>query len=308
LQDNFFQDKDTMENTQEQSVSTPERQRISESHTETLSVTRSVDCIVLEGDLAVFRVARTHVFDNAQAPANFKAMMPDSAQQGFAKVRDIRAYLKGKVSTIKTQDKLQLVSPEFRARAQRDGFVAAWEQEGKQHVTGQLFEAFEQGTVQLDDLVTPDYGGHMLFDRKGGVLPTALYFDYMNGNFRNGAYDLAKAIEVLKLDPRVRQVYTGRSYNKSKFDEAKWAIQEVPYYNNSPGCSQNLAFIFSPTQEDMTRMWELMPKLNKQYPSTTTHEAVFVLDLLGLRAAGATKHDRYGMSDEYSSTDSGDDD
>jgi len=40
-------------------------------------------------------------------------------------------------------------------------------------------------------------------------------------------------------------------------------------------------------------LWEKAKSLNPRYPSTALHEAVFALDLLGLRAAGIARTDDY---------------
>lgn len=122
----------------------------------------------------------------------------------------------------------------------------------------------------------------MLFDDQGKVLPTAIAYDYINGHMCDGAYDLQKTV-----------AFFADKTNIHALDGETLKVHPVPYYNVSRGCHETLSFWFAPTQEQMERIWEKAKLLGSSYPSTHLHEAVWELDLLGLRAAGLARGDTY---------------
>ena len=133
-----------------------------------------------------------------------------------------------------------------------------------------------------------DMASHMLFDRFGGVLPVAVYCDYIGARMHNGAYDLKRAVEILANDARIRFVRSARnSKNNSN------PIEAIPYYNAEDGRSECISFWFSPTAEDARLLWKKQQAYGGRYPSTRLHEAMFDLDILGLREGGAARFASY---------------
>ena len=145
---------------------------------------------------------------------------------------------------------------------------------------------------------------HMMFDYNGNPLPVGVEFNYIShGMISNGRYDLEKLAKHL-LSRSDCKIYK-RNERRSDVETATYAttvkdaIVDVPYYNMSNGCSRTIYFIWQPNAADYARMWDWCLANNKKYPSTDMHRAVFELDLIGARAAGAALFDEYYKSTEY---------
>jgi hypothetical protein len=119
---------------------------------------------------------------------------------------------------------------------------------------------------------------HMIFDVNNEPLPVAVRFDYIDGNMRNGSYDLAKALDILNARDDIYIIHN---------------IESVPYYNRSSSCSSCISFLWRPSVEDYRKMWDRCKKIDKKYASCRMHQAIFEEDLLGLRAGGAAKYDEH---------------
>lgn len=261
------------------------------------SIHRKVDQLLLEDDLAVFRVTYQVDFQEP-VPANLAAWYQSHTFEGFARPQDLEKFLADKAKNIETIQGLTLVPAGFREHARLHGYVAACDK-FKTYRTDNCgaYELFASGAASLEDLVVLEHGGHMLFDRNGEVLPTALFFNYMNGNVHNGCYLLKKTLGILRKDPRITPIRERRSGEAEAVDKDGWHPQNVPHYNASGACSWHVAFSFAPTADDMKRLWAQMKSYNTKYPSTLAHQAVFDLDMLGLRAGGAAKYSAYHMAD-----------
>lgn len=272
-------------------------------------VEREVQQLVLEPRLCVFRLAHCVRFPDPNCPPSLSARYEGHVQEGLATPSELKQYLQGKTTTLKTLSELTLAPQGFRELAQQEGYVAACERFGSEMHEAGLFEKFSSGQAHVEDLLALDHASHMLFDRQGEVLPTAIFFDYMNGNLRDGAYHLERVLEVLAQDPRVRawdeRAARGRQGAASP---ATLTVSAVPYYNVSRGCSRHVAFVFSPSEQDMKRLWAQMKSYGGSYPSTEAHRAIFDLDMLGLRQAGAAKHANYWGSEDSSGRSDSDED
>lgn len=67
-------------------------------------------------------------------------------------------------------------------------------------------------------------------------------------------------------------------------------IQRVPGYNQDYGCNHYISFLWRPSVKDYRKMWKKCQELAEEnlinyHPSTLKHQAVFDLDLLGIREA-----------------------
>ena len=138
-----------------------------------------------------------------------------------------------------------------------------------------------------DFVIRDDYfNSRMMFDIDGNVLPVAIHCDYIDAHMSNASYDLEKALEILRKNPDVHFIDRRGSFTDP-------VIEEIPYYNVDDKRTHFLHFIFSPTKEQVNQMWKLQQTLKEKYPSTAKHQAIFELDILGLRKGGAAKFDTY---------------
>lgn len=278
---------------------------ISDEISHTATITRTVSSVPVGANLAYFRVV--HIFDfPKRTPKNLRERYEEDIHCGFATPKAVFAFADNKATVIREKPKMFVAPPGFREAARTKGFMTAWEEfskimyEKKDHM-----EAFMASQIDLEDVVEFDVGTHMLFDQDGQVLPTAILFDYMNGFLRNGNYDMTKALKILSKDKRVMSNpdTTSRRARTSK-EEPVLSIFDVPHYNRSPASSQFLSFWFAPTVEDMRAIWEKAKSYGTKYPSTTFHQAIFDLDLMGLRAGGAAKYpDYYDHDNDEESSD-----
>lgn len=256
-------------------------------------VERSLSYLQVEGDLYVYKLTYTHKLPEA-TPSSIASTYRDKETQGFAKLAALQDFLGNKVDGITKESTLTLVPEGFLDMARLKGYVVATEHFDKEfpyQTTPGVYDVFVQSEVPLDRVVQVDRGSSMLFDRLGNALPTAFYFDYMRGQMDESTYDLEKAIEILSKDFRVTPVDPD-SYRGAK-GPSKLKFYDIPYYNSEPGRRKTLPFIFSPTKEDMVALWAKAIGYRTNYPSTKLHDAVFDLDMLGLRDAGAAKHDSF---------------
>jgi len=144
----------------------------------------------------------------------------------------------------------------------------------------------------------------MLANYAGQVLPVGIEFDYIShGGITDGRYDLEKLAKHLlaRNDCKIYKVnYRGDLYDTTKYaTTVKEAIVDIPYYNANHYCQKTIYFIWQPNAADYARMWDWCIANNKKYPSTSMHQAIFELDLIGARAAGAALFDSYHKSKEY---------
>lgn len=123
----------------------------------------------------------------------------------------------------------------------------------------------------------------------GELVPTGIRFNYIDGRIRNDAYDLEKAAACLFNNP---QVSLGAVASPAE------AIMPIPYYNQtstSQACIK--PFVFCPTREQMQELVAKAKSYKSLHFATELRRAMFDLDTLGLRAAGATKYADFRQSD-----------
>ncbi len=160
--------------------------------------------------------------------------------------------------------------------------------------SNQPFTALLEGQVTCNDLVQVRHYSHTFHAMDGTALAQPLHFDYMSGRFSDGVYDLDKALEVLRQHPRVRPAEAER---RSMPKPTELNILQVPYYNRSPGQSRHISFVFTPTQAELDQM---VSHCKKAWDSNDARfEAIFELDLLGLRKAGAAHCANYYESKDF---------
>lgn len=265
-------------------------------------LTRIVSTFPIGPDLAYFKTVHKIEFPRG-TPENLKTHFADTVTCGFARPADIFAFTDDQAPALTPIQALRVAPKGFREAARELGFMRAFEkfQEDFRH-PGDRLDDFREGRIDLDDILYFAIDSHMLFDRNHQVLPTGLHFDDTNGLIHNGAYHLDKVLAVLAKDPRITPVVS--SYDRSRLAD-KEPVLRIRGIATCNSCSdQTIDFMFSPTADDMRAIWAEAQKFGTNYhPSTKLREAIFNLDLLGLRAAGAAKYDNFWASDEPSSDD-----
>lgn len=221
---------------------------------------------------------RGEAMNTSTSKANVSAFFPEvlhtNITRGIIKHDNLMDYLEGKPLML---EPLVDVSLEYLEELRVGGFnskkLIALDSDRSERKETLLTRMEAKEDIHLMHL---DYGSHLVYDAHGNILPVAIPFDYINGCMSNGAYDMEKALRVLVENPQVH--FIGAS---------TLGVEMVPYYNSRPDSSSFLQFYFAPTQEQMTAIWERAKTLDRTFPSTALNEAVFELDTLGLRAAGA---------------------
>lgn len=247
----------------------------------TISVNRTIERIAINERLVCVRVTETKELLNPKpnSAKRFSAALLSNMSEMILTLANLKKFLAG---NIYNAESLHPVSAAYLEDARTKGYMRAIEMHANEfsNKPSPCFDRLQAGETLR--MVRLDYASHMLFDDEGNVLPTGLYYDYMHGNMRNGAYDLKKVIAVLNT---LSDVYVKEGKELS--------IESVPYYNVSAGCGTFLTFVYAPTQDQMTAIWKKAQAMHKLYPSTVLHQAAFELDTLGLRATGAALGNTY---------------
>ncbi len=251
---------------------------------------RSLEYAEVRPGLSVFRLRTWTTFSEAEAVCpEMLLRTPPAVFEGFATSEDINKLLSGELATLPRDTELTFVPAELRERAPElafDDLLRAVPEANKP------FTVFESGRATGDDLVRLSRKSHSVSSYEGLPLPQPLAFSYMDGDFSDGAYRLEKALNVLLHRPGIRP-------RRRAGGAKELSISAVPYYNSRPGCTKTIEFEFIPTDAEMAQMCAHLPAAIERHEAR--RQAVFELDLLGLRAAGATKFEKYGDSDEYCS-------
>lgn len=261
-----------------------------------VQLTRTVESLPINERLVVVRVETQGAIDkalDATTKRQFGAFLKENAQEMVLTQESLKLLLAGKPYTA---EPLVAASEAFLSDAQTKGYPEAVQLHLADGWDANLYTRVKHGETLR--MVRLDHGGHMLFDDQGTVLPIALRYNYMNGNMRDGAYDLHGVAEYLKNNPQVRP------WN----EQTSLTVDRVPYYNVSPGCTQSLAFVFAPTQEQMELIWAKANEGKDKYPSTRLHQSVWDLDILGLRAAGLAHGTSYWDSGDHHEPEESEDD
>lgn len=281
-------------------------------------VTETVlDVIRLDKNLSVFRQIKTETVETNDGTMKSPTEPKISETHGLIDDKNLSFLKKGR--EFKTINKFTVMSAALRAVFASAPYSDAWEHElFKTDVLrgAALFDHFKNGG-SVDDLVIMDTGSHMLFDRHGEVLPVGMMFEYIShGRITNANHDLTKAAEILlerdDIDlwahaggfRRDTPAYLHGGHKRHKgvklAETVDEAIFSIPYYNAERGRSTCLYFVWKPTREQYSKVWEAAKVVTRKggYPSTEMHRCIFELDMLGLRAGGAAKYDSYYKDDE----------
>jgi hypothetical protein len=145
------------------------------------------------------------------------------------------------------------------------------------------YASFVAGDAQPEHLVRVDMHAGRVYSMDGTLRPMGIHFDYIVGQMHDGSYDLELALHLLEANPRVH----------FSTDRAGRKLQSIPSYNADENRTQCLDFVFEPTSAEAVQIrdWYLASKHKGE--TGHDHEAVFALDLLGLRRGGAARFDEF---------------
>lgn len=258
-----------------------------------LRATAKLEYVALSEELAVYRLTRETTLASGKLHLT---RFSDSTivTEGFAKPKSLARFASR--NTPFKDLGLTVVSNEFLKELAKNGYPAALETLRKHEDNVEAYNEYSNHLpfkVLVDlkrksrKIVEFDNGSHMVFDQNGVSLPVGIHCDYMHGRFDNAHYNLDIALKVLLKNKRVR------------FFEDKRTITQIPYYNVGKYSSQMLAFTYEPTKEEAQAMWEKQLSYKSKYPSTTNYQALFDLDILGLRKAGAAVFNDFHESKDY---------
>lgn len=192
------------------------------------------------------------------------------SKQGFTKTGNLDKYLYGETLHLKDDDSYLMVNKEILEDL-RTNILANIPRIDP-------FDKYVQDNASNEYIIKGKDGIKFFLDDR--VVPVALHFEYIQSNMDNMHYDLELAVEILKKNSQVTLI-TDR-YDKS-------FISDIPSYNASPSRTKCISFIFSPTIEQATMLWEEQKKIDEKYPHGARFKAVLDLDLLGLHSGGACK-------------------
>lgn len=229
-------------------------------------------------------------------------LMSSSIQQMLVDEENLKALVAGR--DYKTVQ-LRLVPADILEVARTRGF-SSFEDALYQRYKGEwpgFYDALSTGTMTADDLIFVKTYDHTLYDRRGLPLPTAIHFDYTDGHITEREYDLEKLAahlltrnDVVLSGARYAGWHSDRPEKGFKPTKAKEAILRIPSHNAQEGRTHTLNFIWQPSVEDYRKLRAYMMEKrgeNGEYSSLWVRPAVFELDLLGVRAAGAARYDTY---------------
>jgi hypothetical protein len=257
----------------------------------------SLEYVDLGDDLAVFRVTRS-LQPEGELPGLLKRTASSYVTQGFASTTGLREHATGNEAFAhfpESQSRIRVVPEGFLDLVARYGFSKGYDMAqtaDKDFDANQPYTDLVDKGVSWDRVLTLEYSSHMVFDRNGLVLPTAIHFDYISAGMSNARYDIPQAAAHLSKNARVH-------FLDGRGEEGSCEILSIESYNATRFSNRYLHFRFQPTVEEQRQLWAKQLSYGTSYPSTEAHRAVFDLDLLGLRAAGIAYYEDFHESREY---------
>lgn len=273
--------------------------------------------LALEDNLHAFKIETSTKRMSTNGDLKIRPEAKTPVIQGLVDDKNLANLLAGKSYSTRTgayNNGLIIMSAQGRELMRTEGYNTAWDKQRsgsimEQSISQDYYDMFESGKATVDDLVTLKHDSHMLLDRNGEPLPVAIFFDYIaHGRISNANYDLKKLVSHLMTRDDI--VIFGKSESRpwrdepdytseKKLETMKDAILPIPHYNSEAGKSHTVYFKWMPSREDYLKMWEECTAKKSEYPSTKMHEAIFKLDLLGLRKCGAALHKEYWKDTEH---------
>lgn len=176
--------------------------------------------------------------------------------------------------------------------AVRPSYIDALRQHGFSHpkedfmAVSDPLGAFERGEQMV--LVDLHNGANQVFDLAGVPYACQQSFDYINGHFHDGKYNLEHAVEILLKRPDIVLLPNAGENQYRKQTETNY-IAPIPYYNASSEKQHCIAFYWRPSREDYCQVYAAAQKgdSTKEPFSSDIDAAIEKLDLFGLVSGGA---------------------
>lgn len=108
----------------------------------------------------------------------------------------------------------------------------------------------EHGTEGTEALLM-NYGALQVYDIHGTLLPTPVYFDYIQANVDNRYYDLEELSKSLVERHDIEIIYDRGQ---------KGVIKDIPYYNSEPERDRCIEFFWYPVEEDFAKVRKTMER------------------------------------------------
>ncbi len=202
---------------------------------------------------------------NYESVSKPKLSILNTKSCGFIYTKDIPKTVRCPVKGI--VENLYFVTPKLLRYINEYGFTDDTYKLFKSEILENFYENIENHIP-----IFIDYSLHMIFDVNKKVLPTCIYFDYIQARLNSSNYDLNAVLKVLWDREDV--------YNIDKYMDLD--IKNIPYYNNDTGNEQFISFRWVASIEDYKKMWDKCLKYKCEYPSCRMYEAIAALDLLGI--------------------------
>lgn len=220
---------------------------------------------------------------------------PNTVRQGFIDPKELKRLTTGK--EYKTLSQFCIMLPEGRKLARTVGLNHVDHEMVEKSKPRDVYDQFVSGAVTVDDIVEYQMDTGMIFDHAGEVLPSAIYFDYINFHMTDGAYDLVKAAKHL-MQRKDITVFKGTAIRSNISPTVAATVEDaifnVPYYNAEEGCRRTISFRWEPSREDFAAMWNKCKTYRGKFHTFgRRYDAIRDLDLLGLRECGAMRKEAY---------------
>lgn len=203
-------------------------------------------------------------------------------RQGIAAKSAIRALKQGKFPTGETGSRYGLLTDEQVAGIRRVGwnFLADYRNDKVNKAPRPGIYDYLVGGGDPANVLRTD-GWNQFYTLDDEIMPTAVWFDYIDAYIENTRYDLSKVVDILRerddiVFPESRDHWT--------VDKDRPEIQRIPYYNADGGRTTYVPFFWLPTMEAMKLL---------EADMSNRYKTIFEQDLLGLRAGGAAKFDEF---------------
>ena len=268
-----------------------------------VTVTTTLETSKVLGNLFVYKLTQTHTsLVDGDIPIMVNVL--NDSQQGFITHEGILAYRKSN-TPLKKADQYGFFYDEAFPKLAQLGWFSQWPEAAKLRfqppISTKPFDDFVSGKVAVHNLAEYMPGANAakcVLTQK--MIPVALTLGYIGFNMDNSAYKLRKAYDILSQRSDIVFMDDDDKFVSSKEE----AIFSVPHYNRTSARTLCMNVVWRPSQEDYDALWEKCIALStKEAPFYGRNEAIFDLDLLGLRAGGAALYDSFYKSRDNQSDD-----
>ena len=249
------------------------------------SLVNSVKFVELPLGLCAYELETEETVDVGEGKSNHK-----NRSEGICKRDNLEKFMEGKASELiavsLTKEmwgqELELTPLVLSKEALEMVRTVPWGQREE------FWDHFDQSSVLTkladgDEFVLFSTGRNMFFDADFQPCPVSIRFDEYSGGMSNESYDLDRVVDALRARDDIH--YAGPSPRPTLINRL----------NQRPGRTHKLRFWWQPNRRDYQKIWDWVSEFRGDHHwwSDLKYRAIFELDLLGLRAAGAAKHETF---------------